>query len=224
MLHTIIDINVKNLSPEITKTLILFQSMRIRSHIKRGIQIIQICFHFSPVFIASLQQHHLTSATKEEEKRTPAQKERKLSPFYRNFPLSWLTIEALRLASRKRSSHSATSASSIPPGRPFTRARILAGVSNCRAYRMLTLLPCSETFSSAGSVMLRFSVLARRRMMVLISSGLYGWVGMMRSRARRSGGMPWAALMSSVPRMTVFPRFEARITIGEIDDSRARFK
>lgn len=51
--------------------------MRIRSHIKRGIQIIQICFHFSPVLIASLQQHHLTSTTKEEEKKNPSSKGKK---------------------------------------------------------------------------------------------------------------------------------------------------
>src|ERR1700722_4505241 len=47
---------------------------------------------------------------------------------------------------------------------------------------------------------------------------------MMRSRARRSGGMPWAATMSSVPRIVHMPRFEARMTIGEIRDSRARFR
>ena len=81
MLHTIIDINVKNLSPEITKTLILFQSMRIRSHIKRGIQIIQICFHFSPVFITSLQQHHLTSIAKEERIKEPQLKRKECFPF-----------------------------------------------------------------------------------------------------------------------------------------------
>lgn len=60
--------------------------------------------------------------------------------------------------------------------------------------------------------------------MVLTSSELYGWVGMIRRRARRSEGIPWAATMSSVPRMTVLPRLEARITIGEIDDSRARLR
>ena len=49
-------------------------------------------------------------------------------------------------------------------------------------------------------------------------------VGMIRIRARRSGGMPWAAIMSSVPRIVHLPRFEARMTIGEMGDSKARLR
>ena len=47
---------------------------------------------------------------------------------------------------------------------------------------------------------------------------------MIRRRARRSDGRPWAAVISPVPRMTVLPRLEARITMGEMEDSRARLR
>lgn len=50
------------------------------------------------------------------------------------------------------------------------------------------------------------------------------FVGTMRRRARRSGGMPCAAVMSSVPRIVHFPRLEARMTMGEMVDSRARLR
>ena len=36
--------------------------------------------------------------------------------------------------------------------------------------------------------------------------------------------MPWAAMRSSVPRIVVWPRLEARMTMGEIVDSRARLR
>ena len=99
------------------------------------------------------------------------------------------TILALLLASMKRSSHSATSETSIS-FRPFTLESILAGVSSCRAYLRLTLTPCSDIFSKAGSEIARPSVRVRVRTIVLTSSELYGWVGIMRRRARRSGGTP----------------------------------
>ena len=49
-------------------------------------------------------------------------------------------------------------------------------------------------------------------------------VGMIRILARRSGGIPCAATISSVPRIVHLPRFEARMTIGEMGDSKARFR
>lgn len=36
--------------------------------------------------------------------------------------------------------------------------------------------------------------------------------------------MPCGAVMSSVPRMMVLPRLEARMTMGEMEDSRARLR
>jgi len=48
---------------------------------------------------------------------------------------------------------------------------------------------------------------------------------MMRRRASRSGGMPWAEAGSEAPpRMCVRPRLEARMTRGESGDSRARLR
>ena len=136
---------------------------------------------------------------------------------------SVLTILALLFASMKRSSHSATSSTSIS-FLWLTRAKMLAGVRSWSAYRKLTFTPRSAMFSSAGSVIANPSVLALNRIMVLTSSELYVMVGIMITRATRSGGMPWAATSSSVPRIVHFPRFEARMTMGEIDDSRARLR
>ena len=84
---------------------------------------------------------------------------------------SVLTIFALLFASMNRSSHSATSSMSIS-FLWLTLAKMFAGVSNCSAYRRLTLTPCSATLSSAGSEIDMPSVLDRSRMMVLTSSGV----------------------------------------------------
>lgn len=48
----------------------------------------------------------------------------------------------------------------------------------------------------------------------------------MRRRARRSGGIPCAegGVVGDAPRIWVRPRFDARITMGEIEDSKARVK
>lgn len=140
-----------------------------------------------------------------------------------NPPSAFSTTNALLRASINRSSHSATS-STATSLRPLTLARILLGVSNCNAYRRDTFVPCWANFSNAGSDIKRPSVLARRRMMVCTSDALYGCVGIMSRRARRSGGTPCAPVMSCVPLMTVLPRLEARMTMGEIGDSRARLR
>jgi hypothetical protein len=47
---------------------------------------------------------------------------------------------------------------------------------------------------------------------------------MMSKRSSKSVGTPWAALISSVPRIVQIPQFEANITMGDIVDSRALFK
>ena len=87
--------------------------------------------------------------------------------------------------------------------------------------------------------MARPSVRARARMMALISGGEYGWVGMMRRRASRSGGMPWGCggrrydgaeaefvveVEVSEEWMGTRPRLEARMTSGAKGDSRARVR
>lgn len=57
-----------------------------------------------------------------------------------NAPFAPSTMFALLLASMNKSLHSSTSATSMLC-RPFTLARMLAGVSNCRAYRNETFAP-----------------------------------------------------------------------------------
>jgi len=56
-----------------------------------------------------------------------------------------------------------------------------------------------------------------------ISSTEYGMVRMMSIRSKRSTGIPWGE-STSVPRTVQTPRLVAKITIGERDDSRARFR
>lgn len=66
----------------------------------------------------------------------------------------------------------------------------LAGVRSCRQYRKLMRTPCSAILLMAASVIATPSVEARMRTMREISSASYGVVGMMRRRAKKSGGIP----------------------------------
>lgn len=134
-----------------------------------------------------------------------------------------LIFVALLPASRNRSWHCSISCTSICCA-PLHRATMLDGASSCSAYRRLMRVPASATLSSAASVIESPSVVTRIRRIRFTSSASYACVGMMRRRARRSGGMPCAATMSSVPRMVHMPRFEARMTTGDMRDSRARLR
>ena len=99
-----------------------------------------------------------------------------------------------------------------------------AGVSSCSEYRRLTLSPCFAIASTASSETDAPSVVARILMMRRISSDAYPVVGITSRRARKSDGMPCAATRSSEPRMAHMPRFDARITMGTMGDSSARFR
>lgn len=157
---------------------------------------------------------------------------------------------ALRPASQKSDIASCTSEPLITlPSLPRARARMLAGARSWRAYLSDTVSPRFVSSTSAsglnvadtlracglsaswGAVGVANSSLARVWMMVRISSAVYGCVGMMRSLARRSGGMPCAEMrpgsfesVEPVPRMVVWPLLDARMTMGDMLDSSARFR